>query len=134
LEEITINSHKFACIVAQFLDDKLAKDITILNISNVSSLADFFVIATGDSTPQVKALMETVKEKVKNNFSRLPVRNENDTKNRWNLLDYGDVVVHILHKEERENYALEKFWSHAFSVSESEWRKEASEYSEYNKK
>ena len=53
-----IDSHKFACAVAQFLDDKLAKDITILNISNVSSLADYFVIATGDSTPQVKALME----------------------------------------------------------------------------
>lgn len=134
MEEKEINSYKFACIVAQFLDDKLAKDITILNISHVSSLADFFVIATGDSTPQVKALMETVKEKVKNNFSRLPIRNENDLKNRWNLLDYGDVVVHILHKEERENYALEKFWSHAFSVSETEWRKEASEYSEYNKK
>lgn len=134
MEEKEIDSHKFACIVAQFLDDKLAKDITILNISHVSSLADFFVIATGDSTPQVKALMETVKEKVKNNFSRLPIRNENDLKNRWNLLDYGDVVVHILHKEERENYALEKFWSHAFSVSETEWRNEASEYSEYNKK
>ena len=132
MEEKEINSYKFACIVAQFLDDKLAKDITILNISHVSSLADFFVIATGDSTPQVKALMETVKEKVKNNFSRLPIRNENDLKNRWNLLDYGDVVVHILHKEERENYALEKFWSHAFSVSEAEWSKEASEYSEYN--
>jgi ribosome-associated protein len=134
LESNEINSHKFACIIAQFLDDKLAKDITILNISHVSSLADFFVIATGDSTPQVKALMETVKEKVKNNFSRLPIRNENDLKNRWNLLDYGDVVVHILHKEERENYALEKFWSHAFSVSETEWRKEASEYSEYKQK
>ena len=132
LEEKTINSHKFACVIAQFLDDKLAKDITILNISHVSSLADFFVIATGDSTPQVKALMETVKEKVKNNFARLPIRNENDTKNRWNLLDYGDVVVHILHKEERENYALEKFWSHAFSVAEYEWRKEARSYSEYN--
>jgi ribosome-associated protein len=134
LEGNEINSHKSACIIAQFLDDKLAKDITILNISHVSSLADFFVIATGDSTPQVKALMETVKEKVKNNFSRLPIRNENDLKNRWNLLDYGDVVVHILHKEERENYALEKFWSHAFSVSETEWRKEASEYSEYKQK
>ena len=43
-----IDSHKFACAVAQFLDDKLAKDITILNISNVSSLADYFVISTGD--------------------------------------------------------------------------------------
>ncbi len=58
-----IDSHKFACVIAQFLDDKLAKDITILNISNVSSLADYFVIVTGDSTPQVKALMETTKEK-----------------------------------------------------------------------
>ena len=126
-----MDSHKFACIVAQFLDDKLGKDITILNISNVSSLADFFVIVTGDSTPQVKALMETVKDNVKKNFSRLPVRQENDMKNRWNLLDYSDVVVHILHKEERELYAIEKFWNHAFSVSEEEWLKESEEYSEY---
>lgn len=131
--EQKLNSHKLACVIAQFLDDKLAKDITILNISHVSSLADYFVIASGDSTPQVKALMETVKDKIKKHFARLPLRNENDTKNRWNLLDYGDVVVHILHKEERENYALEKFWSHAFSIAEEEWRKEAKDYSEYNK-
>lgn len=128
-----IDSHKLACVIAQILDDKLGKDITILNISHVSSLADYFVIASGDSTPQVKALMETVKDKIKKHFSRLPIRNENDMKNRWNLLDYGDVVVHILHKEERENYALEKFWSHAFSISEDQWRKEASQYSEYTK-
>lgn len=133
MEEKEINSHKLACVIAQILDDKLAKDITILNISHVSSLADYFVIASGDSTPHVKALMETVKDKIKKHFSRLPLRNENDQKNRWNLLDYGDVVVHILHKEERENYALEKFWSHAFSITEEEWRKEASEYSEYTK-
>ncbi len=128
-----INSHKFACIVARFLDDKLAKDITILNISNVSSLADYFVIATGDSTPHVKALMETVKDKVKAQFTRLPIRQENDLKNRWNLIDYGDVVVHILHKEERETYAIEKFWSHAYSVLEDEWREASKEYSEYQK-
>ena len=133
MEEKELNSHKLACVIAQILDDKLAKEITILNISHVSSLADYFVIASGDSTPQVKALMETVKDKIKKYFSRLPLRNENDQKNRWNLLDYGDVVVHILHKEERENYALEKFWSHAFSITEEEWRKEASEYSEYTK-
>ncbi|MBR1460613.1 ribosome silencing factor [bacterium] len=131
--EQEINSHKLACAIAQFLDDKLAKEITILNISNVSSLADYFVIASGDSTPQVKALLENTKDKVKNIFKRLPVRSERDLKNRWNLLDYGDVVVHILHKEERETYALEKFWSHAFSITEDEWRKEAKEFSEYNK-
>ena len=128
-----MDSKKFACIVAQFLDDKLGKDITILNISNVSSLADYFVIVTGDSTPHVKALMENVKDRVKKEFSRLPVRQENDTKNRWNLIDYGDVVVHILHKEERETYAIEKFWNHAFSISEEEWLNESEEYSEYKR-
>ena len=110
---------------------KLAKDITILNISNVSSLADFFVIATADSTPHVKALMEEVKDRIKTLFSRLPARMENDAKNRWNLLDYGDVVVHILHKDERETYAIEKFWSNAFSISESEWKEASKEYSQY---
>ncbi len=129
MEELT--SHKLACIVARVLDDKLAKDITILNISNVSSLADFFVIATADSTPHVKALMEEVKDRIKSLFSRLPVRMENDAKNRWNLLDYGDVVVHILHKDERETYAIEKFWSNAFSISEDEWKEASKDYSQY---
>lgn len=126
-----LNSHKLACIIARVLDDKLAKNITILNISNVSSLADFFVIATADSTPHVKALMEEVKDRIKTLFSRLPARMENDAKNRWNLLDYGDVVVHILHKEERETYAIEKFWSNAFSISEDEWKETSKDYSQY---
>lgn len=130
-EEIT--SHKLACAIARFLDDKLGKDITILNISNVSTLADYFVISTGDSTPQVKALMNNTREKVKEHFKRLPLRMENDIKNRWNLLDYGDVVVHILHKDERETYAIEKFWNHAFSVSENEWRENSNEFTEFNK-
>ncbi len=127
-----IDSKKFACIIARFLDDKLGKDISILNIGHVSSLADYFVIVTGDSTPHVKALMETVKEQVKKRLSRMPVRMENDLRNRWDLLDYGDVVVHILHKEERETYAIEKFWNNAFSVSEDEWRELSKEYATYD--
>ena len=126
-----LDSHKFACAIAQFLDDKLAKDIVILNISNVSSLADYFVIATGDSTPQVKALMETVKDNVKTKLGKLPLRIENDSKSRWNLLDYGDVVVHVLHREERETYAIEKFWNHALVVKPEEWAETAKEFSEY---
>lgn len=128
-----LSSHKLACIIARTLDDKLGKDISILNISHVSSLADFFVIVTGDSTPQVKALMESVKDTIKKHFSRMPVRMENDTKNRWNLLDYGDVVVHILHKDERETYAIEKFWNNAFSIPEEEWKEISKDYSVYEK-
>ncbi len=126
-----IDSKKLACVIARILDDKLGKNITILNISNVSSLADYFVIVTGDSTPQVKALMNETKDKIKELFSRLPLRVENDARNRWNLLDYGDVVVHILHREERETYAIEKFWSNAFSITEDEWREISKEYAKF---
>lgn len=127
-----IDSQKFACVIARVLDDKLAGNISILNISNVSSLGDFFVIASADSPTQVKSLMLHTREMIKKHFERLPLRMENDLKNRWNLLDYGDVIVHILHKEERETYAIEKFWSNAFSISENTWKEASKEYSEYS--
>ena len=126
-----ITSYKFACIVARFLDEKIAKDISILNISNVSSFADYFVICSAQSNTQVKALTENLADKVKQTFTRLPLGKENDVKNRWNLIDYGDVVVHILHQEDREAYAIEKFWNHAFSIPRDTWLKESEEYSEY---
>lgn len=126
-----ISSYKLACVIARILDEGLGKDITILNISNVSSFADYFVICSADASTQVKALTEAVRLKLKEYFSRQASRIENDQRNRWNLLDYSDVVVHVLHKEERETYAIEKFWNHAFSISSEEWMKESEEYSEY---
>lgn len=126
-----VSSLKLACVIARILDEKLGKDITILNISHVSSFADYFVIASGDVSTQVKALTNAVKLKIKDHFSMQPLRFEQDAKNRWNLLDYGEVVVHVLQKDERETYAIEKFWNHAFSVSEDEWKKESEKYSEY---
>ena len=126
-----LTSYNFACVVARFLDEKIAKDISILNISNVSSFADYFVICSAQSNTQVKALTENLADKVKQTFSRLPLGKENDVKNRWNLIDYGDVVVHILHQEDREAYAIEKFWNNAFSIPKETWLKESEEYSEY---
>lgn len=128
-----ISSYKLASVIARFLDDKQGKDITILNISKVSMLADYFVIVTGTSSTQVKALTANLRERIKDVFERIPNNNENDLKNRWNLLDYGDVVVHILHSEERETYALEKFWSHAFKVAEQDWLEESKEFAIYDK-
>ncbi len=130
-EELT--SYKFACIIARVLDDKIASNISILNISNVSSFADYFVICSAQTSTQVKALTENLTEKIKSTFSRLPLGRENDAKNRWNLIDYGDVVVHILQEDERSTYAIEKFWNHAFSIPKETWLNESTEYSEYNK-
>lgn len=126
-----LDSKMLACIIARTLDDNLGKNISVLNISNVSSLADYFVIVTGDSTPQVRALTENTSLRIKEQFHRLPLKVENDAKNRWNLIDYGDVVVHVLHKEEREAYAIEKFWSNSFSVDENEWMEISKPYSKY---
>lgn len=126
-----LTSYKFACVIARFLEERIAKNISILNISNVSSFTDYFVICSAQTNTQVKALTENLADKVKTTFSRLPIGRENDAKNRWNLIDYGDVVVHILHQDERETYAIEKFWNHAFSIPEETWLEESKEYSEY---
>lgn len=128
-----ITSYKFACALSRILDEKKANNISILNISNVSSFADYFVICSAQTSTQVKALTENLSEKVKELFSRLPIGKENDIKNRWNLLDYGDVVVHILNDEERATYAIEKFWNHAYSIPRESWLEDSKEYSEYEK-
>ena len=59
---------------------------------------------------------------------------ETEKQNRWNLLDYGEVVVHIMHSVERENYKIEKFWSHALTLDREVWEKESKEYSIYEDK
>ena len=127
-----VSSEKLACVIARIIDDKLGKNISILNISKVSVLADYFVVCSADSSTQVRSLSSLVREKIKDIFERLPNNYENDLKNRWHLLDYGDVVVHIMHREERETYAIEKFWNHAFTVPEEVWMENSKEYSEYS--
>ncbi len=122
-----LSSLKLASILARLADEKLAKDITILNIGNVSVMADYFVICSAESTTQVKTLTSYLKETLKKSFSKTPIGDEFDSKNRWNLLDYGDVIVHVLHKEEREFYAIEKFWSNACCIDREEWLKESEE-------
>ena len=126
-----VSSDKFASVIARILDDKQGKDIKILNISNISVLADYFVICSSDTGTHVKALTGYVREMIKEHFERIPIGEENDVKNRWNLLDYGDVIVHVLHRDERETYAIERFWNHAFCVDEAEWKEKSQEFSIY---
>ena len=104
-------SEKLASVMARILDDNKAKDIVILNVSNVCSLSDYFIIATGTSTPQIRGLTEILRKKIKDIFKRIPIGEETERQSKWNLLDYGEVVVHIMSESERETYKIEKFWS-----------------------
>ena len=129
--ENQITSKKFASAIARFIDDNKALDIIILNVSNVCSLSDYFIIATGTSTPHVRGLTETVRKKIKDIFKRLPIGEEKEQQNKWNLLDYGEVVVHIMRSEQREMYKIEKFWSHALILDRKDWEEESKEYAKY---
>lgn len=130
--ERDISSLKLVSVIARVLDDNLAKDIVILDISNISVLSDYFVIASADSQNQVRALTNYVRENIKKNLNINVSKDESDKKNRWNLLDYGDVIVHILHNEERELYALEKFWNHALKIDREIWLENSKEFAKFN--
>ena len=126
-----ITSEKFASAIARFLDDNKAKDIVILNVANVCSLSDYFIIATGSSTPHVRALTENIRKKIKDVFSRLPMGEESERMSKWNFLDYGEVVIHIMNQEQRDTYKIEKFWSHALTLDREVWEENSKEFAQY---
>jgi ribosome-associated protein len=101
--------------IKTILEDKKAQNIDVIDVSDKTILADYFVIATGTSTTHVKALADEVEYMIKENENRQVDHVEGFESSRWILLDYGDVVVHIFHSEERDFYSLEKLWQQSRS-------------------
>ncbi|WP_297134444.1 ribosome silencing factor [Terrisporobacter sp.] len=99
-------------IVYDAIDDKLGQDISIINIGKVSSLCDYFVIATAGSSRQVKAIADNVQDALTEQGVEPRAKEGYDTQT-WILLDYGDVIVHIFNEETRGFYNLEKLWKDA---------------------
>ncbi|MHB1315352.1 MAG: ribosome silencing factor [Christensenellales bacterium] len=99
-----------ARLIAKVLLEKGADDILIVDIKDKTIIADYFVICSGLSAPQVKALSDHVEEALEKTgvFAR---RKEGYSHGRWIVLDYLDILVHIFHKEERQFYNLERLWS-----------------------
>lgn len=106
-------SEGLALTIAQAADDRKGGDILILKVADVTYLADYFVIVTGFSRAQVRAISQAIDEKVEKEWQRLPLRTEGVAESSWILQDYGEVIVHILLPQEREFYNLEAFWGHA---------------------
>lgn len=99
--------------IAQAADERKGGDITILRVTDVSPLADYFVIVTGFSKVQVRAIANSIEEKAAADWQRKPRKSEGLGEGTWVLQDFGDVVVHIQMPHEREFYNLEAFWGHA---------------------
>lgn len=95
--------------------DKQASDILLLDIRPVSILADYFVIMTGTSQRQIKAILDDVVEQLDGEGVN-PLHQEGTTDSGWILLDYGSVIVHVFSPEERSYYSIEKLWKDAVTV------------------
>lgn len=95
--------------------DKQASEIVLLDTRAVSTFADYFVICTGESERQIKAILDEVEQTLKKE-GVLPSHAEGTVDSGWLLLDYGEVIVHIFGKEEREYYQLDELWSAASPV------------------
>ena len=93
-------------------DDKHAEDIVVLNMQGISLLADYFMICHGNSDRQVQAIAREIQEKAQENGYEVK-RMEGFDSARWILVDLGDVVAHIFHKDERVFYNLERLWGDA---------------------
>lgn len=103
------NSVNMAKMVIDALEDKKAEDIKVIDISEVSVLADYFIIAGGNNSSQIQALCNNVEEKL--GRTGYPCRQiEGYETANWILMDFGDVIVHIFDKENRLLYDLERIW------------------------
>lgn len=96
--------------IVEALESKLGKDIEVIDVSSKSTLADYFIIASGNSTTQIRALSDEVEFHIKKELGLLPDHVEGKAGDRWILIDYKDVVVNIFHPEERAHYNLEQLW------------------------
>jgi ribosome-associated protein len=108
---------QLALLAAEAADDRKAGDMVLINIGEVSTLADYLLIVTGFSKVQLRAICGSVIDKIEADLDRLPLRTEGQNQGGWILLDYGDLIVHIMMPELREFYNLEAFWGHGQTVA-----------------
>ncbi|KKI88542.1 ribosomal silencing factor RsfS [Bacillus sp. SA1-12] len=107
-----MNGRDILTIVAKAADSKRAEDIIALNMKGISLISDYFLICHGNSDKQVQAIAREIKEKALEMEIQV-TRLEGFDEARWVLIDLGDVVVHVFHKDERSYYNLERLWGDA---------------------
>lgn len=107
------SSYELAMLAAEAADDRKGEEITLMKVGEVTVLADYFVVITGFSKVQVRAIAASIEDKILEKMNRRPLRSEGLAEGTWVLKDYGDVIIHVLMPQEREHYDLEAFWGHA---------------------
>jgi ribosome-associated protein len=118
-----MDSKKLSLLCRELADNKKAENILILDVRKLSSVTDYFVIASGTSHPHLRAIVEEISGKLRDDHGLRPARTDGATSGNWVVLDYFDVIVHIMHAETRTRYDLEGLWGDAKKVSPPQPRK-----------
>ncbi|MGN0665474.1 MAG: ribosome silencing factor [Huintestinicola sp.] len=105
------------------LDAKRAEDIKVIKVKDLTIIADYFIIADGTSSTQVKTLSDEVEYQLETQLGIKPERIQGTGGSNWVIIDYGDVVVHVFHKEQRDFYNLERLWRDGEDIDISQWIK-----------
>ena len=118
-----MESKKLALLCRELADNKKAEDIVVLDVRKLSSVTDYFVIASGTSEPHLRAIVEEITSKLRDEHDLRPSRAEGTTSGAWVVLDYFDVIVHVMHTDTRKRYDLEGLWGDAKPVASPKPRK-----------
>ncbi len=108
-----MDSRKLALLCRELADNRKAEDIVILDVSTISSVTDYFVIASGTSEPHLRAIVDEIDERLREEHQLKPKAIDGTFQTAWVVLDYFDVIVHVMRRDVRERYDLETLWGDA---------------------
>lgn len=113
---VQMDSKKLALLCRELADNRKAENIVVLDVSKVSSIADYFVICTGTSEPHLRAIFDEITEKLREDYGIKPNSADGSVSAAWVVLDFFDVIVHIMRADARDHYKLEDLWGDAAQV------------------
>ena len=111
-----MDSKKLALLCRELADNRKAEDLLVLDVREISSITDYFVIASGSSEPHLRAISDEITEKLKQGHEVVPRALDGSLRGGWLVLDFFDVIVHIMRNDVRQRYDLETLWGDAPQV------------------
>lgn len=120
-----MDSKKLAQLCWDYADNKKAENIVILDVRELSSVADYFVICSGSSEPHLRAISDEISSRLRDEHDLRPRAVDGTLQTAWIVMDYFDVIVHVMKQDVREKYDLEALWSDAPRVKPRKPRKTA---------
>jgi ribosome silencing factor RsfS/YbeB/iojap len=118
-----MDSKKLAQLCRDFADNKKAEDLLVLEVKEISSITDYFVIASGSSEPHLRAIAQEITTKLDDEYGVKPRAEDGSLQTGWLVIDFFDVIVHVMRKDVRERYDLESLWGDAPRVKPPRTRK-----------